>query len=176
MRDFDESTLVELSVMGIALDTRTGTPIVVLNDLEKRRALPVWIGTAEASAIIRQLEAVESNRPMTHDLMQNMINELGYTLQRVVIKDIEDDTYFAALYLKCEDTGKVVELDARPSDAVALALRTSAPIFATAHVINDGTVSTDEARDEQETEAFKDFLKNIKASDFNFPGDIQSDQ
>ncbi len=168
--------LVKLAVMGIALDTRTGTPIVVLTDEDKRRALPIWIGTAEASAIIRQLEAVESNRPMTHDLLYNLIELLGYTLERVVIYDIENDTYFANLILKREDSDEILELDSRPSDAVAVALRAEAPIYASPHVMADGTVSADEQKDEEETEAFKDFLKNIKASDFNFPGDIQTDQ
>jgi bifunctional DNase/RNase len=168
--------LVKLSVMGIALDTRTGTPIVVLTDEDKRRALPIWIGTAEASAIIRQLEAVESNRPMTHDLLYNLIELLDYTLERVVIYDIENDTYFANLILKREDSDETLELDSRPSDAVAVALRADAPIYASPHVMADGTVSADEQKDEEETEAFKDFLKNIKASDFNFPGDIQTDQ
>jgi bifunctional DNase/RNase len=138
--------------------------------------LPIWIGTAEASAIIRQLEAVESNRPMTHDLLYNLIELTGYVLDRVVIKDIENDTYFASLYLKVEDGDEELELDARPSDAVAVALRADAPIFASPHVMSDGTVSADEEKDEEESEAFKDFLKNIKASDFNFPGDIQTDQ
>jgi bifunctional DNase/RNase len=168
--------LVKLSVMGIALDTRTGTPIVVLTDEDKRRALPIWIGTAEASAIIRQLEAVESNRPMTHDLIHNMIETLGFRLDRVVIKDIENDTYFASLYLCAEEGSTELEVDARPSDAVAVALRAEAPIFASPHVMSDGTVSANEEKDEEESEAFKDFLKNIKASDFKFPGDIQTDQ
>jgi bifunctional DNase/RNase len=172
----ESESLVKLSVMGIALDTRTGTPIVVLTDQDKRRALPIWIGTAEASAIIRQLEAVESNRPMTHDLLYNLIELTGYVLDRVVIKDIENDTYFASLYLKVDDGDEELELDARPSDAVAVALRADAPIFASPHVMSDGTVSADEEKDEEESEAFKDFLKNIKASDFNFPGDIQTDQ
>jgi bifunctional DNase/RNase len=172
----EPESLVKLSVMGIALDTRTGTPIVVLTDQDKRRALPIWIGTAEASAIIRQLEGVESNRPMTHDLLYNLIELTGYVLNRVVIKDIENDTYFASLYLSSEENEAELELDARPSDAVAVALRADAPIFASPHVMSDGTVSADEEKDEEESEAFKDFLKNIKASDFNFPGDIQSDQ
>jgi uncharacterized protein len=174
--DFDMDTLVELSVMGIALDTRTGTPIVVLNDADKRRALPIWIGTAEASAIIRQLEGVDSKRPMTHDLIHTAMQAAGYELERVVIHDIQEDTYFASLLFMHEKTDEVIDLDARPSDAIAVALRMEAPIYATLTVMSDGTVSADQEKDAEDAEAFKEFLSNIKASDFKFPGDIQSDQ
>jgi uncharacterized protein len=174
--DYDLENLVELSVMGIALDTRTGTPIVVLNDADKRRALPIWIGTAEASAIIRQLEGVDSKRPMTHDLIHNAMESAGYELERVIIHDIQDDTYFASLFFVHEKTDELIDLDARPSDAIAVALRMEAPIYATLAVMSDGTVSADQEKDEEDTQAFKDFLSNIKASDFKFPGDIQSDQ
>ncbi len=173
---FDADALIELNVMGIALDTRTGTPIVVLQDVDKRRALPIWIGTAEASAIIRQLEGIESSRPMTHDLMHQLIKQLGHQLVRVEINHMEEDTYFAALIVQNTETDAIITLDARPSDAVALALRMKKKIYASPSVMSEGTVSTDNERDERETEEFKDFLKNIKASDFKFPGDIQSDQ
>jgi uncharacterized protein len=177
MTSSHEDNLIELSVMGIALDTRTGTPIVVLNDTQKRRALPIWIGTAEASAIIRQLEGIESARPMTHDLLQTLIEDLDHTLLRVEINHLEDDTYYANLILATKtDVTQTLTIDCRPSDAVALALRTGAKLYATPEVMADGTVSTDHQKDEQEAEAFRDFLQNIKASDFKFPGQHQSDQ
>ena len=157
--------MVELYVMGIALDSRTGTPIVVLNDKENRRALPIWIGTAEASAIIRQLEQIKTSRPMTHDLIANLIDLTGYKLIRVEINDLNEDTYYAAIILQ-DTTGKEISVDARPSDAVALALRTDSPIFATPNVVSEGTISTDQSRDEEEAEAFRDFLNNLKPSDF----------
>jgi uncharacterized protein len=168
--------LVELKVMGIALDTRTGTPIVVLNDLEGRRALPIWIGTAEASAIIRQLEEIHSSRPMTHDLMQSIIETLKCHLVRVEIHDLNSDTYYANIVLKNQLTEKLEIIDSRPSDAVALALRMNAPIYATPSVVSEGTISTDQERDEQEAEAFRDFLSNLKASDFKFDKDVETDQ
>lgn len=161
--------------MGIALDTRTGTPIVVLNDQENRRALPIWIGTAEASAIIRQLESIKSARPMTHDLLFGIIETTGYTITRVEINDINSDTYYASIYLTHQD-GHTHTIDSRPSDAIALALKAKIPIFATSNVIAEGTISTDQERDEQEAQAFKDFLSNLKASDFKFDGDIESNQ
>lgn len=170
-------SLIEMKVMGIALDTRTGTPIVVLNDMDNRRALPIWIGTAEASAIIRQLEAIGSARPMTHDLMQNIVSTLGYQLIRVEINDLSSDTYYASLYF-VSDQGEERVVDARPSDAIALALRAGASIFVTANVIADGTISTDLERDEEEAQEFRDFVKDLKASDFikKFDKDIGSNQ
>jgi bifunctional DNase/RNase len=167
--------MIELYVMGIALDTRTGTPIVVLNDQENRRALPIWIGTAEASAIIRQLENIKSARPMTHDLMFNLLETTGYSLTKIEINDLSSDTYYASLYLSHKD-GHAHVIDARPSDAIALALRAQAPIYATANVVADGTISTDQERDEAEAEAFRKFVSDLKPSDFKFGGDIESNQ
>lgn len=162
--------MIELFVMGIALDTRTGTPIVVLNDMENRRALPIWIGTAEASAIIRQLENIKSSRPMTHDLIFNMLESLSYTIQRIEINDLNSDTYYASIFIKNSE-GKDIIIDARPSDAIALALRSSAGIFATENVVADGTISTDQERDMVEAEEFKEFINNLKPSDFSFGRD-----
>ena len=157
--------MIELYVMGIALDSRTGTPIVVLNDKENRRALPIWIGTAEASAIIRQLESIKTARPMTHDLIQSLLETAGYSLTKIEINDLSSDTYYASIYLTDKESSEQI-IDARPSDAIALALRTNAPIFATANVVAEGTISTDHARDEEEAAAFKEFIQEIKPADF----------
>ena len=111
--------MIEMKVMGIALDTRTGSPIVVLHDIENRRALPIWIGSAEASAIIRKIENLTVARPMTHDLIINVIEKTGYKLDRIEINDVEKETYYAKLYLK-NDKDQFVEIDSRPSDAIAI--------------------------------------------------------
>ena len=92
--------MIEMKVMGIALDTRTGSPIVVLHDKENRRALPIWIGSAEASAIIRKIENLSVSRPMTHDLIISIIEKTGYNLEKIEINDVEKDTYYATLYIK----------------------------------------------------------------------------
>ncbi len=157
--------LIELYVMGIALDSRTGTPIVVLNYKENRAALPIWIGTAEASAIIRQLENIKTARPMTHDLIFNILDTTGYRLSRIEINDLSSDTYYASVYIN-QPNGQEQIVDARPSDAIALAMRSKAPIFATANVVAEGTISTDQVRDEEEAQAFREFLKDIKPGDF----------
>ena len=156
--------MIEMKVMGIALDTRSGSPIVVLHDLENKKALPIWIGSAEASAIIRKIEKLAVARPMTHDLVVDVVDKTGYTVDRVEINDVEEETYFATIFLTKEE--EVIEIDSRPSDAIAIAMRAEAPIFVTEKVLMDGAVSTDSARDEEEAEEFKDFIQSVKPSDF----------
>ena len=156
--------MIEMKVMGIALDVRTNSPIVVLHDLDNRKALPIWIGSAEASAIIRCIEGLVVARPMTHDLAANLIEQTGYKLDRSEINDVEKETYYATRFLVKGD--ETLEIDARPSDAIALAMRAQAPIFVTANVLMNGSVSTDSAKDEEEAQEFKDFIQNIKPSDF----------
>ncbi len=156
--------MIEMKVMGIALDTRSGSPIVVLHDLENKKALPIWIGSAEASAIIRKIEKLAVARPMTHDLVVDVVDKTGYTVDRVEINDVEEETYFATIFLVKDD--EVIEIDSRPSDAIAIAMRAEAPIYVTENVLMDGAVSTDSARDEEEAEEFKDFIQSVKPSDF----------
>ena len=156
--------MIEMKVMGIALDTRTGSPIVVLHDLDNRRALPIWIGSAEASAIIRKIEKLSVTRPMTHDLIVDIVKQTGYSVDRVEINDVEKETYYATIFLTNGE--KEISIDSRPSDAIAVAMRADAPILVTANVLMNGAVSTDSARDEEEAEEFKDFIQSIKPSDF----------
>ena len=157
--------MIEMKVMGIALDTRTGSPIVVLHDIDNRRALPIWIGSAEASSIIRKIENLSVTRPMTHDLILNIIEQTGYNLDKVIINDVEQDTYYATIYLKDKDENEI-EIDSRPSDAIAVAIRVEAPIYVTANVLSNGSVSTDSSKDEEEAQEFKEFVQSIKPSDF----------
>ena len=157
--------MIQMKVMGIALDVRTNSPIVVLHDLDNRRALPIWIGSAEASAIIRKIENLSVARPMTHDLIINVIEKTGYELEKVTINDVEKETYYATLYLK-NDKDEVIEIDSRPSDAIAIAIRVDAPIYVTPNVLSNGSVSTDSAKDEEEAQEFKEFIQSIKPSDF----------
>ena len=158
--------MIEMKVMGIALDTRTGSPIVVLHDKENRRALPIWIGSAEASSIIRKIENLSVTRPMTHDLIISIIEKVGYKISKVEINDVEKETYFATIFLENEDDGKIIEIGARPCDAMASAIRIDAPIYVTANVLSNGSVSTDSTKDAQEAEEFKNFVQSLKPSDF----------
>lgn len=157
--------MIEMKVMGIALDTRTGSPIVVLHDKNNRKALPIWIGSAEASAIIRKIENLTVSRPMTHDLIIDIIQKTNHTLDRIEINDVEKETYYANIYLK-NNSGEEIVIDARPSDAIAVAIRIDAPIFISAKVLSSGSVSTDSAKDEEEAQEFKNFVQSIKPSDF----------
>ncbi len=172
--------MIEMKVMGIALDTRTGSPIVVLHDKDNRKALPIWIGSAEASAIIRKIENISVARPMTHDLFVEFIQKTGYEIDHIEINDVEKETYYAIIYLLKETEGKTeqLEIDARPSDAIAIAIRVDAPIFVTANVLANGSVSCDTAKDEEEAQEFRDFIQTIKPSDFEklLKHDKESDQ
>lgn len=169
--------MIEMKVMGIAIDTATGSPIIVLNDKDNRKALPIWIGSAEASAIIRKIENIKVSRPMTHDLIIDIVEKTGYSIDRVEINDVENETYFSTIYL-VSPTGEELEIDSRPSDAIAVAIRVDAPIFVSAKVLADGSVSCDSAKDEEESEEFRNFIQSIKPSDFEklLKDDKQSDQ
>ena len=168
--------MIEMKVMGIALDTRTGSPIVVLHDIDNRKALPIWIGSAEASAIIRKIENISVSRPMTHDLIIQIVEQLGGKIDRIEINDVEKETYYANIYLVKGDEELVI--DARPSDAIAIAIRVDAPIYVTANVLANGSVSCDAAKDEEEAQEFRDFIQSIKPSDFEklMKHDKESDQ
>lgn len=157
--------MIEMRVMGIALDTRSGSPIVVLNDLENRKALPIWIGSAEASSIIRKIENIPSTRPMTHDLFINLIQQSEQTLKSVEISEVDEQTYFATLVIETKEGEKIL-LDSRPSDAIAVAIRADVPIFVSEDVMESGAISTNSKKDEQEEAEFKSFIQEVKPSDF----------
>lgn len=170
--------MIEMRVMGIALDTRSGSPIVVLNDLDNRKALPIWIGSAEASAIIRKIENIPSSRPMTHDLFLDIAKQSEFLITKVEINDVDDQTYFSTIYMYNENLQKELQIDSRPSDAIAIALRADVPIFVSSAVLAAGSVSTDVEKDEQEAQEFKNFIQDIKPSDFEklLKKNFESDQ
>jgi uncharacterized protein len=156
--------MIEMNVAGIALDATTRVPIVLLKDSTERRALPIWIGQNEARAILSVLENQAPPRPMTHDLLVNCLVMLGASLDQVIIHSLEDNTFFAVLTLKQGETTHRV--DARPSDAIALALRMNAPIWVMEEVVADASIPVDQEADEAEREAFRSFLDNIRPEDF----------
>lgn len=158
--------MLEMKVMGIAIDTRTGSPIVVLHDLENRKALPIWIGSAEASAIIRKIENINVTRPLTHDLIIDIIEKTGYQIDRVEINDVENDTYFADICLKDKNGENEIRIDSRPSDAIAVAIRADVPILIGTSVMAEGAISVNSQKEEEEAQEFKSFIQNIKPSDF----------
>ena len=123
---------VETKIKTVMVDPNTQAPVVVLESVADQRLLPIWIDVAEARAIALELEQVKTPRPLTHDLMRNILNRIGATLERAVITDLRNNTYYAILYLRLK--GQELQVDARPSDAIALALRMKAPVFAAAQV------------------------------------------
>ena len=140
--------LVPMSIKGLMLDPVSNSPIVVLKDEADKFFLPIWVGIFEANAIALQLENVSTPRPMTHDLLKNMIADLDARVSRVVISDLRDSTFFAQIRLI---TGsKTLEVDARPSDAIALALRTEAPIFVAQSVLDQAQTISPDGHDSDE--------------------------
>jgi len=137
-----------MSIKGLMLDPVSNSPIVVLKDDEEKFFLPIWVGIFEANAIALQLENVTTPRPMTHDLLRNMISELNARVIRVVINDLRDSTFFAQIRLLTGE--KTLELDARPSDAIALALRTEAPIFVAQTVLDQAQTISPDGEDQDE--------------------------
>ena len=140
--------LVAMTIKGLMLDPVSNSPIVVLKDDEEKFFLPIWVGIFEANAIALQLENVSTPRPMTHDLLKNMIAELDAQVTRVVINDLRDSTFFAQIRILTG--GKTLEVDARPSDAIALALRTEAPIFVAQSVLDQAQTITPDSEDQDE--------------------------
>jgi len=160
--------MIEMKVAGIALDAATRIPIVLLKDASERRALPIWITQDMARAILSALENQRSPRPLTHDLMVNFLETWGMALERVVIHALQDNTFYAVLTVRQGETKK--EIDARPSDAIALAVRTNCSIWVLEEVIADASIPVDRDADEAEREAFRQFISNLRPEDFIQPG------
>ena len=133
---------VEMKIRGLMMDPVTNMPIVVLKDVQGQAILPIWVGVYEANAIALEIEKVQTPRPMTHDLLQKVIESTGGQLEKVVINDLRAETWFAQLVIK--NGGKTVEVDARPSDAMAIAVRTNAPVFINPDALNRWTESSKE--------------------------------
>ena len=127
--------LIEMSIKGLMVDPITNMPIVILKDKEGDRVLPIWVGIFEANAIALQIENISTPRPMTHDLLRNVIQDLKASVQKIVVCDLQENTFYALIYLSLN--GDTVAVDARPSDAIALALRARAPIFVEDVVIDN---------------------------------------
>jgi bifunctional DNase/RNase len=155
--------LIKMTVRGIALDPITNMPIIILKDPDERRALPIWVGIFEANAIALELEKVSTPRPMTHDLLKNILEGLGITVKQVIVNDLKENTFYAMIELN--HNGGVITIDARPSDAIALALRVNAPIFVTEKVVT-AAKNIEVSEEKEETDKWKEWLENLKPEDF----------
>lgn len=160
--------LVQMEVTGLTIDPFTSMPIVILKDAAEKYALPIWIGLIEASSIATELEKIQLSRPMTHDLLKNILEEVKVGVEKVVIHDLADNTFYAQIILKQD--GREIPMDSRPSDAIALSLRTKAPLFVEKEVI-DKSRKIDLSKEELDKELSKkqkwaEILENLSPEDF----------
>ena len=160
--------LIEMKISGLTIDPITNTPIVILKDVNNNKAIPIWIGLFEASAIATELENIVFPRPMTHDLFTEFLKSFDVTVSRIEIIDIRNNTFFANIYLTKD--GQDFVIDSRPSDAIAIALRMHSPIFVDENVIEksrniDFGIKLNEL-DKLKGEKIKEFLENLSAEDF----------
>lgn len=155
--------MVKMKVKIVGMDQNTMIPVVVITDTEEKGFIPILIGHAEAAAILSELEGTRPQRPMTHDLMKNMVDTLGAKIDRVVICDLKDETYFARIIVKTANGEQ--ELDARPSDAIALALRAGADVYVSEEVAARALIAN-KPIDDREMEEFRKFLEDVKPEDF----------
>jgi len=155
--------MIEMKVAGIALDAATRSPIILLRDAVERRALPIYVGQDQAKSILGALENHKPPRPLTHDLFVNLLETWDMTLEKIIIHSLQDSTFYAVLIVRQGEIRK--EIDARPSDAIAIALRTETPIWVMEEVIADTCIPVDRDADEAERREFRDFISNLSPSD-----------
>ena len=154
---------IEMTIKTLMFDPVTNLPIIILRDKDGHNMVPIWMGLFEANAIAIQIENVASSRPMTHDLLKNVIEDLNADIKKIVVHDLKGNTFYALLYL--EVNGETVAIDARPSDAIALALRASAPIFIDEKVIENAK-KVDLVPDRNDTEQLQQWLANLNPEEF----------
>jgi bifunctional DNase/RNase len=153
---------IEMTIKGLMVDPITNTPIVILRDKDGQKVLPIWVGIFEANAIALQIENIATPRPMTHDLLRNVIHDLKAEVLKIVVCDLQENTFYALIYL--ELNGGTVAIDARPSDAIALALRTRAPIFVEDTVI-DNAKTVDFSTEKADSDRLHKWLESLDPDD-----------
>lgn len=162
----DKNDMIEMSVEGLVFDPLTNTPIIILKDKDGEKSLPIWVGYPEATAIALQMETVETPRPMTHDLIKNLIIGINVDVSHICVNDLKDNTFYAIISINTNEG--IVEIDSRPSDAIAVALRLEAPIYVTSKVLESAkdfelNISQEQLEEEDQ---FKNWIDNVKPSDF----------
>jgi len=155
--------MIEMELTGVRVELPTNQPIVLLREREGERYLPIWIGAAEAAAIALSLQGVVTPRPMTHDLLKNILEDLSVRVARIVVTELRESTFFATIEMQRDST--TFEVSSRPSDAIALAVRMAIPIFASEEVLDEAAILIP-GEEEEEVEKFREFLDNISPEDF----------
>lgn len=153
--------MIEMDIIGVRVELPTNQPLVLLKEKGGERILPIWIGVSEAVAIALKLQDVKTARPMTHDLMKSILDELDIKTEKVVITEIVNGTFYATITLHSKNSHQI---SSRPSDAIALAVRTSTPVFAEEKVLDEASIILESVEDE--LERFRDFLDHVKPEDF----------
>ena len=153
---------VEMKIRGLMMDPVTNMPIVILKDVNGTAVLPIWVGIYEANAIALEIEKVSTPRPMTHDLLKNLLLGLEIRVDKIVVNDLKDDTFYALIWL--ERAGQVISIDSRPSDALALALRVDCPIYVEDEVLKNSKVSS-AASEKVSNEELRKWLENLNDED-----------
>jgi bifunctional DNase/RNase len=154
---------VEVRIRGLMMDPSTNMPIVVLKDVRSEAVMPIWVGIFEANAIAIEIEKMAAPRPMTHDLARNLVQHLNGELERIVITEIKDDTFYAVLWLR--QGGEQIAVDARPSDAIALALRADCPIYVAEHVMASAKLNPNGAAEGPTAEQLRNWLEGLNDED-----------
>lgn len=163
---------IQMAVGGLTLDPVTKTPIVILKDMDNKLNLPIWIGLLEATAMATELEGIKMARPMTHDLLRNILTEMGGSVKFIEITELKENTYYALIYLSI--AGRELALDSRPSDAIALALRTKSPIYVAKAVLEASSVlqQTEEGKEPDfsnvSKEKWAEILEKMSPEDFKY--------
>ena len=155
-----------MSIYGVSFDLVGKQPIVLLKTAEGNRYLPIWIGHPEAAAILMKLQGASAPRPLTHDLLVNILGELDVEIVRVTVTELRENTFYAQITVQLD--GSEIDVDSRPSDAIALAIRADAPIYAADEVIEESAIEMegDDVNEEEIVDQFKDFLDRVSAEDF----------
>jgi len=156
--------MIEMSLAGVRIELPSNQPIVLLREAEGERYLPIWIGQAEAAAIALALQQVVTPRPMTHDLLKNILEEMSVQVDRIVITELRDGTFYAVINM--QKNGTAFEISSRPSDAIALAVRFNCKIFASEDVLDEASILIPAGDDEEEVEKFREFLDQVNPEDF----------
>ncbi len=155
--------MIEMNLVGVRVELPTNQPIVLLREKEGERFLPIWIGAMEATAIAFALQGIVTARPMTHDLMKNLLEEVQVHVQRIVITELREGTFYASIQMSRNGTS--YEVSSRPSDAIALAVRVNVPIYASEEVLTEASIVIRDD-EEQEVEKFREFLDQVTPEDF----------
>ncbi|VAX19672.1 hypothetical protein MNBD_NITROSPINAE01-1585 [hydrothermal vent metagenome] len=162
----EENDMVEMRVEGLVFDPLTNTPIIILKDLNGERSLPIWVGYPEATAIALEMENVTTPRPMTHDLIKNIIDGLDVNINHILVNDLKNNTFYAVISVE-NSNGSSINIDSRPSDAIAVALRLKTSIFVLQKVLDAAkAIDMNVPNQEVDEETFKKWIDDVKPSDF----------